>query len=119
MKEEEQITTIARVAHEVNRAFCRAHGDNSQPPWGLIPRWQLDSLIQGIHYTLNNPSVTPSENHENWMSQKIADGWIYGPEKDPDAKTHPCLVPYEQLPQHQKVKDWLFRAVVLELGREV
>ncbi|MFD0468599.1 RyR domain-containing protein [Nonomuraea thailandensis] len=50
--------------------------------------------------------------HEAWCEHKRAEGWTYGPDKDPDAKTHPCLVPYDQLPVEQRVKDAVFHAIV-------
>ena len=37
---------------------------------------------------------------------------MYGPVKDLDAKQHPCMVPFEQLPVEQQAKDYIFRAVV-------
>lgn len=46
------------------------------------------------------------------MKEKIEDGWVYGDEKDTEKKTHPCLVPYEELPEFQKKKDALFQAIV-------
>jgi len=55
---------------------------------------------------------SPAESHAAWLALKVAEGWIYGPVKDADAKTHPCCVPYSELPQAQRVKDFLFRAVV-------
>ncbi len=39
---------IARVAHEVNRAYCQALGDNSQPAWEDAPQWQRDSAMLGV-----------------------------------------------------------------------
>jgi hypothetical protein len=47
-----------------------------------------------------------------WCAQKENDGWVYGPQKDAVAKTHPCLVPYEQLSADQRKKDRLFFAIV-------
>jgi RyR domain len=49
------------------------------------------------------------------MDQKLADGWIYGVEKDAESKTHPCLLPYAELPVEQRRKDALFRAIVQSL----
>lgn len=40
--------------------------------------------------------------HEVWAAGRIADGWIYGEVRDDTKKTHPCLVPYEQLPESEK-----------------
>jgi hypothetical protein len=47
------------------------------------------------------------------MAQKLADGWIYGKNKDPEASppTHPCLVSFEELPREQQFKDKLFRTI--------
>ena len=56
--------------------------------------------------------TTPEESHENWRKVKDAEGWVYGPVKDAEAKTHPCMVPYEELPSAQIIKDHLFQAVV-------
>ena len=47
------------------------------------------------------------------MTQKSKDGWTYGTVKDAEAKTHPCLLPYSELPQEQKIKDQLFISVVM------
>ena len=61
---------------------------------------------------LDNPDAPPSASHESWLAVKEADGWKYGEVKDPENKEHPCFVPYEQLPEEQKAKDHLFKAVV-------
>jgi hypothetical protein len=50
------------------------------------------------------------------MAQKLAEGWKLGPVKNPEAKEHPCLVPFDDLPVEQKVKDYLFRGVVRALA---
>ena len=43
--------------------------------------------------------------HENWSAGRIADGWIYGEERDNEKKTTPCLVPYDQLSDEEKEYD--------------
>lgn len=106
---------IARVAHEVNRAYCRAIGDDSQVPWEDAAQWQKDSAFAGASMILNDPSVTPEQSHDAWMEQKFADGWTYGKVKDATAKTHPDLVAYDELPTEQKAKDFIFGAVVRAL----
>ena len=103
---------IARVCHEVNRAYCQALGDNSQPTWDDAPQWQRDSAALGVKLHTTNLDAGPQASHESWMAQKLAEGWTYGPTKDPEAKTHHCLVPFDQLPREQQAKDFIFRAVV-------
>lgn len=106
---------IARLCHEVNRAYCRALGDTSQVSWDDAPQWQKDSAVDGVLFHLHNPDASPSASHDNWLAGKQRDGWIYGPVKDPAKKQHPCCVPYEQLPVEQRAKDYIFRAICKSL----
>lgn len=103
---------IARVAHEVNRAYCSAIGDNTQPAWGDAPDWQKKSALSGVLFHIENPDAGPDHSHNEWLREKAADNWKYGAVKDPDKKEHPCFVPYDELPVEQKAKDFLFRGVV-------
>jgi len=43
--------------------------------------------------------------HDLWAQQRLTDGWTYGPRRDDSAKKHPCLVPYEELPESEKEYD--------------
>lgn len=107
-----QIDQIAQVCHALNRVWCLQNGDTSQLHWQSAPRWQKDSARRGVLFHIANPNAGDSATHEAWMTDKIAEGWVYGPEKDEVAKTHPCLVPFEDLPDHQQFKDRLFRTTV-------
>lgn len=106
------INDIARICHEANRALCLAAGDFSQVAWDLAPEWQRTSAINGVMFNLHNPDAPPSASHESWLAEKRAAGWRYGETKDAEAKTHPCFVPYDQLPPQQQAKDHLFKAIV-------
>jgi RyR domain len=112
-------TEIARVAHEVNRAYCQALGDTSQLAWEEAPEWQRASAINGVHFHLVNPDAGPDVSHNAWLEEKRAAGWKYGPVKNPEAKEHPCFVPYDQLPVEQQAKDFLFRGVVRALATDI
>ncbi|WP_433426315.1 RyR domain-containing protein (plasmid) [Microtetraspora malaysiensis] len=105
------VSRVARVCHEANRVLQIAHGDAAvSPHWDEAPEWQRESAAEGVLRAM--AGATPQELHEEWCKTKLAAGWTYGPVKDADAKTHPCLVPYEDLPEAQRVKDHLFRAIV-------
>lgn len=109
------VTAIAKVCHEANRAYCAGLGDSSQPSWESAPAWQQESAINGVKHALDSPAAAPSDSHASWLAEKRAAGWKFGPVKDPEKKEHPCFVPYEQLPPEQKRKDALFLAVVRAL----
>lgn len=111
------IYDVARVAHELNKAYCEAIGDNSQPAWDDAPEWQQSSAIKGVQFHLENPDAGTSDSHESWMKQKTEEGWKYGPVKDAEKKEHPCYVPYDQLPVEQKAKDFIFRQIVHSLRK--
>jgi hypothetical protein len=104
---------IAMICHEANRAFCQYNGDDSQLPWAEAPQWQKDSAIAGVRFHNNNPDAGDSASHDSWMQHKLAEGWVYGKVKDPEASppTHPCLVAFEELPADQQFKDKLFRTI--------
>ena len=43
--------------------------------------------------------------HEVWAETRIKQGWTYGKERNDELKTHPCLIPYENLPEEEKEYD--------------
>lgn len=106
------VDTAARLCHEANRAICECAGDLSQKPWDEAEQWQRDSAMAGVMFRLNNPNATGEAQHGQWCADKLSAGWMYGPVKDAENKTHPCLVGYDSLPFEQRVKDHVFSAIV-------
>ncbi|MDE5656154.1 MAG: Ryanodine receptor Ryr [Muribaculaceae bacterium] len=43
--------------------------------------------------------------HEVWAQNRISEGWTYGPVRDDALRHHPCLVPYDELPESEKQYD--------------
>lgn len=43
--------------------------------------------------------------HEVWAKSRMDQGWTYGPERNETEKKHPCLIPYESLPEEEKDYD--------------
>jgi len=106
-----EIEKIARIAHEINKAYCEALGDFSQVSWEDAPEWQRESARMGVDLHMSG-DFGPEASHISWMKQKVEDGWVYGEVKDEHLKTHPCIVSFDQLPVEQQAKDYIFRAVV-------
>lgn len=106
------IDGIARITHEANRAYCLMHGDTSHQPWDEAPEALRASVRDGVRALLEGRVSTPEQSHENWLRYKEAEGYRYGEVKDVEAKTHPCFLPYAELPVEQRRKDHIFRAIV-------
>lgn len=102
---------IAQLAHEVNRAFSASLGEVSTP-WAEAHEWQKASILAGVDMHIANPDATPEQSHEAWLEQKTAEGWSYALVKNVEAKQHPCMLPYSELPEWQRAKDYIFRGVV-------
>lgn len=56
---------------------------------------ELDALVEQMAKNV----------HEVWAQSRIEQGWTYGEERDDALKHHPCLVPYEDLPEIEKAYD--------------
>jgi hypothetical protein len=124
------VDKVARLCHEANREYCAHRGEphtldhtvenkttrHANPalvPWERLDAEHMNSTITGVRKLVEDPHTTPEQLHESWAKSKLDAGWKHGEAKDAVAKTHPCLVPYSELPEDQKRKDHIFRAVAL------
>jgi len=105
------VEQIARICHEANRAYAQTLGATAPPTWEESPAWMQASECAGVRAHLSR-TLTPQESHEAWMKERRESGWVYGPDKNIEQKTHPALLPYEHLPLETRLKDYIFRAVV-------
>jgi hypothetical protein len=105
---------VAQVCHEAVRALQDIQNDPApSQPWWAESSHTRQSAVDGVRAV--RQGSTQRALHQNWMEFKSAAGWVYGKKKDPEAKTHPCMVPYDELPQGQRDKDVLFHALVSAL----
>jgi hypothetical protein len=109
---------LARACHAAWYAYTVLGLQENGEMWHDAPEWQKDSIRKAIDFwdnclsrsaqigTIDELIIRLSPlSHENWMKDKAADGWVYGEAKDSEKKTHPCMVPYNDLPETQQIKD--------------
>ena len=66
----------------------------------------LDTSRVRLDGTLAELTERLSENtHEIWAQQRVSEGWHYGPHRNDETKEHPCLVPYDELPEIEREYD--------------
>lgn len=57
--------------------------------------------------------------HEVWAQSRMEQGWTYGQQRSDTLKQHPCLVPYEELPEEEKEYDRSTALGTLKLIRKL
>lgn len=110
MTKEDIIELAAKTAHTVNNEYRKALGEAVKPAWEECPEELRNSVRSGVSGILAGNS--PETSHEGWLTFKAQHGWSYGEVEDPIKKTHPCFLPYDQLPPAQRLKDTIFHSVV-------
>ena len=84
----------------------------------------LDTSSVELSDELKELSEAMAKNvHEVWARSRYAQGWTWGPERSDSIKTHPCLIPYEDLPECEKDFDRFTSAetlkFIMEMGFEI
>jgi hypothetical protein len=78
-------------------------------------RLQFEKVIE--RQTGPGRSSNAAELHQDWVDAYAKMGWVYGPVRDTDKKTHPDMVPYDELGHLEKDKDAVFVALC-EIARK-
>ena len=70
-----------------------------------IPEPMDLSLVDLPESLIQLPERIAENVHEVWAKARIDEGWTYGEKRDDIHKKHPCLVPYDELPEEEKEYD--------------
>lgn len=73
------------------------------------------STLRSVEFVRDHPDTSAEAQHEQWLAQRLSDGWTLGEVRDEDAKTHPMLIPFADLPDYEVRKDELVTAIVKAL----
>ena len=60
---------------------------------------ELDSTLMEL------VEVMAKNVHDVWAETRIKDGWRYGETRNDERLEHPCLIPYEELPDREREYD--------------
>ena len=105
------VTSIAKMCHEVTRSYCQVLRE-PMPAWSEAEQHHRDKAIAGVALYIMYPTLGPSARHDNWMSQKLSQGWTYGKAMNLKAKKHHSLKPFHHLPVEQQAKGHIFHSIV-------
>ena len=74
---------------------------------GLVLRQDAPAGVAVVAVDPKDPrvEVLAKREHERWLARKLKTGWTYGDPRDDVKKLHPCIRPWEELPEHEKEKD--------------
>jgi hypothetical protein len=110
------VIDIAAAVHDANRRLQIAAGeDQPSPLWEEAPERQVRSGIAGVAYALAHPGVSAEQSHEAWYADMARKGYRPGPVKDDEARTHPAMRHWAELPESQRRKSRLLVAMVSAL----
>lgn len=109
------VMEIARVAHEVVRGYRVLMGDDSCPPWEEMGHPERQSAAHQVITVLKLKHLTVAQMHADYVETERQNGWVYGETFNADLKHNPLLVPFDQLPEAQRIEDGLFANTVIAL----
>ena len=115
------LSKVARIIHSLVREYnFLVYGENypNSAKWKDLSEEFTISLKNAIINESNRPSISNQLSHSRWMRDRKNQGWKYSEVLDREKKLHPNLVPYKDLPNSEKFKDFLFKNLVKYLYRK-
>jgi len=107
------VEACARVGYEVYRT---GFDDPAKLEWDAAE--EDDRKVARDMAVVVLSGITPEQEHARWLARKADEGWSLGA-LDEERRLHPNMVPYEQLPDGQRLLDRLFVAAVTSVARAV
>lgn len=107
---------IAALAYEARAAYDTASGTADTPrSWEDAPAYLKASYMAAVAWARENPGASARDAHEARLKAVFLKGWTRGDVIDQEAKTHPNLVPFDELPKDQRQRDEIGMVVIQTL----
>ena len=103
----------ARVCHAAIRQLREEQGSPRGPVWGLLVAEERGWYLRAVE--LAAAGCTPASVHRQWMASLLAAGWSAGPDIDHAKRTHPDLLPWEDLGEDARRRFFLLQMVAIGL----
>lgn len=107
-----KIYNVCKLCHDKNNALMIANGETPRGDWESLDQADKDLTYKSVKRIIDDPTITAKEIHDEWVTNKELDGWVYGPVKDVDNKTHPLMIPFDDMSDIDKEKDQSFINIV-------
>lgn len=87
-------------------------------PWSTRDWAFRSQMVQHVAFMMSPDRFTdPGIAHDSWWDAYEKLGWMYGPVRDPDKKTHPDMIPFSELGWQERIKDAVYIALC-EIARQ-
>lgn len=107
------IINIAKECHSANDDLMLVNNEvPNLTDWHQMDDHTRSMNIKSVSKIIDNKYITAKDLHNEWMDNKIADGWKYGTVKNPELKTHPLIIEFEKMSDINKLKDQNFIDIV-------
>lgn len=104
---------IAQIIHGATAPIGRIACGNPIPVWEDLSVGQRCRAAVAVDDLMRNPHIKePEDFHDIWANPLYDDGWVWGPVYSLKTKQHPCLVPYDELPDAEKIKDMIWASLI-------
>lgn len=110
---------IAEILHNAISAIPRTDG-SVIVPWDALNGVLKDRAVDTVRCLMTDRmalgvEIPAKELHDIWHANMIDMGWYYGPTYSFEQKLHPSMVPFDELPDDEKIKDAIWSGIIYAL----
>lgn len=110
---------IAEILHNAISTIPRPDG-SVIVPWdalnGILKDRAASTVAHLMEWMKGAPHGIPDEElHDVWYNNMVAMGWAYGPTYSLEQKLHPSMIPFDELPDDEKIKDAIWSGIIYAL----
>lgn len=106
---------VCRIGWAAHTAWEWYIGEIANPEWIYLDPEKQREVADSVLWLKDHPTSSVAAQHDAWRAIKAAKGWQFGEDKDARAKTHPNMVPFDELPFSQQMKAKLWRHITFSI----